>query len=171
MGMDVIGKDASSEKGEYFRNNVWYWRPLWNYCIEVAPDLCEDISGHYNDGDGLGKLDATILGNRLFAEIGSGNTKKYEDAHNQRIADLPRHSCKHCEGTGVRTDSVGQDMGMPTRALDDVVAIAVGRTHGWCNACNGEGLVDDWEANYPFTVENVREFAEFLVDCGGFQIC
>jgi hypothetical protein len=40
MGMDVYGKDAVSEKGEYFRNNVWYWRPLWNYCIEVAPDLC-----------------------------------------------------------------------------------------------------------------------------------
>ena len=39
--------------GSYFRANVWWWRPLWQY-ITVA---CEDIltekdieSGSYNDG-------------------------------------------------------------------------------------------------------------------------
>jgi hypothetical protein len=28
MGMDVYGKEPKSDKGEYFRNNVWWWRPL-----------------------------------------------------------------------------------------------------------------------------------------------
>ena len=24
--------------GSYFRNNVWYWRPLWNFVCEVCDD-------------------------------------------------------------------------------------------------------------------------------------
>lgn len=28
-----------------------------------------------------------------------------------------------------------------------------------------------WDLNYPFDVENVKEFAEFLEFSGGFQIC
>ena len=27
MGMDVYGLEPRKEKGEYFRNNVWWWRP------------------------------------------------------------------------------------------------------------------------------------------------
>jgi len=29
---------------------------------------------------------------------------------------------------------------------------------------------DDWARNYPFEEENVREFAEFCAESGGFQI-
>ena len=35
MGMDVSGMNPSSETGEYFRNNVWWWRHLWNYSVLV----------------------------------------------------------------------------------------------------------------------------------------
>ena len=28
--------------GEYFRNNVWFWRPLWKYVCEV----CDDFMTH-----------------------------------------------------------------------------------------------------------------------------
>ena len=28
-----------------------------------------------------------------------------------------------------------------------------------------------WEANYPFSVSHVEEFAEFAENSGGFQIC
>ena len=38
MGMDVIGLKPTSKEGEYFRNNVWWWGPLADYCMEVAPD-------------------------------------------------------------------------------------------------------------------------------------
>jgi hypothetical protein len=36
MGFDVYGKSARSEKGEYFRNNVWWWRPLAEYVLETV---------------------------------------------------------------------------------------------------------------------------------------
>ena len=36
-------KWESVNPGIYFRNNVWWWRPLWNYCYNIAPDLVGDI--------------------------------------------------------------------------------------------------------------------------------
>ena len=167
MGMDVVGRNNPDA---YFRNNVWWWRPLWDYCVELAPELCEEVSGHYNDGDGLDEDGALQLSAILYMEIESGRTLRYEKAYNKRISELPRHDCNLCEGTGIRTDAVGVDMGMPTRELEPHVAAIVGRTHGWCNACGGEGLADDWQTSYPFSVENVSEFADFLADCGGFSI-
>jgi len=28
--------------GAYFRNNVWYWRPLWNFVCKVCNDIMTD---------------------------------------------------------------------------------------------------------------------------------
>jgi hypothetical protein len=39
-----------------------------------------------------------------------------------------------------------------------------------CNVCKGEGKVEDYATNYPFSVENVQEFSKFLVSSGGFNI-
>ena len=35
MGMDVYGREPEKELGKYFRSNVWWWRPLWNYTAEI----------------------------------------------------------------------------------------------------------------------------------------
>jgi hypothetical protein len=39
MGMDVFGKEPTTEEGEYFRNTVTFWRPLADYVQEVAPEV------------------------------------------------------------------------------------------------------------------------------------
>jgi hypothetical protein len=39
MGMTVIGLSPLSEQGKHFYNGVDYWRPLWRYCEEIAPDI------------------------------------------------------------------------------------------------------------------------------------
>ena len=39
MGMDVHGKNPTTEAGKYFHANVWHWRPLWDYCHLVAKDI------------------------------------------------------------------------------------------------------------------------------------
>lgn len=172
MGMDVFGKNPKSEKGEYFRNNVWWWRPLAIYCEDVHPDLtaaCE--YWHSNDGDGLDEADAEALGHALLADIASGVTAEWSNDYYRRLSELPRRDCELCGTTGIRRDEVGQEMGMPDKALSTEVAILTGREFGWCNACDGVGTMESWEANYPFSVENVQEFAEFLLECGGFQIC
>jgi hypothetical protein len=171
MGMDVYGKSATSEKGEYFRNNVWWWRPLWNYCVEVAPELCGDVEGHTNDGDGLDEDGAKALSEILFGELWNGNTARYEHEYNLERGSQPRRDCELCGTTGIRTDAVGMEMGQPDKELSPEVQILTGRTHGWCNGCDGVGTREPWDMSYPFSVDNVKEFAEFLSECGGFSIC
>ena len=167
MGMDVYGRNNPDA---YFRNNVWWWRPLWEYCVDVAPELCANVAGHYNDGDGLDENDALALASILRAEIENGNTEKFRRAYYAELAKLPLHDCAYCDATGIRADSVGVDAGMPTKELDTATAVILGRTHGTCNACRGYGKLEDSATHYPFSVENVQEFADFLSDCGGFSI-
>ena len=113
----------SINKGIYFRNNCWWWRPLWNYCYSIADDLISEElyeSGHHNSGDGLDGYNAQRLGQRLLEEIEKGNTKAYQTNYQQMIEDL-----------------------------DD----------------------KDFNKSYPFDVDNVKRFAEFCLESGGFEIC
>jgi hypothetical protein len=172
MGMDVFGVNPKNEKGEYFRNNVWWWRPLAEFVCEKYPDIAEKCEyWQSNDGDGLDDSDATALAQRIRVDIALGVVKEYETQINEWRASLPREACKHCDATGIRADKVGKEMGMPEKELSAEVAILTGRTHGWCNGCDGVGTTESWMAGYPFSEENVIEFAEFLENCGGFQIC
>lgn len=174
MGMDVYGQNPTSERGEYFRSNVWWWRPLWEYCCQVGVEVIDQEvaeRGQYNDGAGLDEDGSVALAQILRNELESGRTAQYERKHNEFRASLPREACELCDATGIRTDTVGVDMKMSERELSPEVQILTGRTHGWCNACQGVGTVESWHSHYPFSAELVQEFAGFLADSGGFEIC
>ncbi len=177
MGMDVYGTKPSDPMGEYFRNSVWGWRPLWNYCEAVAPHLTAKVNGHTNDGDGLNAEAALELGILLANEIDTGKTHSYKLGYDEFIAKLPEESCKICNGTGIRTDSVGvRDRQHLKQIINSAHPHIAGKTHprfgqiGWCNGCDGVGKRPHFMANYPFRVDNVAEFAGFLKHCGGFKI-
>ena len=60
MGMDVSGINPSTEVGEYFRANVWSWRPIYalmaianerHFGLLVDEDTLRLM--RYNDGAGL----------------------------------------------------------------------------------------------------------------------
>ena len=73
MGMDICGRNPTGERGQYFCNNVWWWRPLADYCIKVAPDICAACRyWHSNDGDGLDATEAVILAEALRKEMDAG---------------------------------------------------------------------------------------------------
>jgi hypothetical protein len=157
MGMDVMGRNATSETGTYFRRNVWGWRPLWSYVEDMHADIASKVEyAQSNDGDGLDADDAYALGLKLYNDIADGITARYVAERDAAIAAMPDKPCEYCGATGVRTDSVGVEMGMDKKK--------------WCNACDGKGSVRPWEASYGLDVDDVREFADFLVDCGGFNI-
>lgn len=172
MGMDVIGVNPKSETGSYFRNNVWWWRPLADYCLTNHPHIAEACEyWHSNDGDGLDEEGSIALANALMDDIATGKVSDWERTYNEWRASLPREACRYCDCTGIRTDDVGVEMGMAEKELEPEVQILTGRTHGWCNGCRGIGTTESMLAEYPFSEENVREFAKFLTECGGFQIC
>lgn len=172
MGMDVYGKNPTAEHGEYFRNNVWFWRPLWSYvCGEFAEMTGSDPdSGFYNDGYGLDADGATRLGHAILDAVESGRVEEYRLNYMAELAKLPRTDCPHCEATGIRSDAIGVEAGMPEKALKPEVASVVGRDIGWCNGCDGIGTQEHFAHNYPFEVENVKVFAEFCIASGGFEI-
>lgn len=154
MGMDVYGETPTSEKGEYFRNNIWWWHPLWHYCEQLAPDLIPGNNfGHSNDGWGLNRRKSLKLADRLASALAAGKTEQYALERKQYLESLPLEKCNTCGGTGHRAE--------PPQA-------GPGPLH--CNSCDGKGEVPNFRAHYPFSVENVREFEAFLRDCGGFRI-
>lgn len=152
MGMDVIGKHPVTPTGEYFRNNVWWWRPLWNYCQQVS-DLAAQVDGHYNDGNGLDEAGAKALAQTLLTELNEGRTSEYAAKYHIELDTMPEVECDLCHGSG---------HGSGERHDENV--------DGECNACQGKGTRKHWATMYPFSIDNVREFAEFLQDSGGFEI-
>lgn len=170
MGMDVYGKKSTDPKGEYFRNNVWWWHPLADYIETNHPSIaarCADW--HSNSGYGLDADDSIALAAELRDAISDGRAAAYQARHDAVRAALPRLKCDLCDGTGVRCDQVGVQMGQPDKVIDEPGHPRHGQT-GWCNGCNGVGTREDFNASYWFSVENLSEFADFLADCGGFEI-
>lgn len=156
MGMDVFGRKPTNEKGQYFRNNIWYWRPLWNYCCTIDPTLIERVPyAQENSGDGLNAKDAKQLAYKLQKEITTGNAEKFVKQYEKERKAIPKENCTYCDENGERQWK--QENGE-----------TISKT---CNACSGTKKVDSWESHYPMDLENIKEFTEFLMNCGGFQIC
>jgi hypothetical protein len=176
MGMDVVGASPSKKCGEYFRANVWWWSPLWEYCIEVAPEICEEVEhGFSNDGDGLDGEMSKKLATVLLKEIKAGNTKKYEDERKAELDALPDERCDYCAGTGERswwTDETGENQrDIADGELTDEEKKIYKKTVSYkCNGCKGKGKKRPWATEYDFETEFVKEFATFLRYCGGFHI-
>ena len=138
-------------KGVYFRNNVWFWRPLWNYCHKVCPEIITDKiwdEGHHNGGQKINDEDAKVLGAVLLHQINKGNTIKYEAEYIQWQDDLEQNICTTCNNNN-KGNNKKKD----------------------CKMCDKTGKRDNWNKSYPFQTENVKEFAEFCLNSGGFEIC
>lgn len=170
MGMDVFGRQPTAEVGEYFRNNVWWWRPLAELCKYFAPETCAKCTHwHSNDGDGLDAEGALALADALDTALKNGGIAEYIKDRDEFIAALPDKPCELCNGTGVRCDALGVELGFPERVIDEEGHPRFGQK-GWCNSCEGKGAKPDWMKNYPCDAENVAEFVAFLRACGGFNI-
>ena len=120
-------KDEFEEinKGTYFRNNCWWWRPLWDFCYNVARNsaypslITQELweSGHSNNGAGLNDEDAKLLGAFLLKAIEDGVADDFKKHHEEQEEKRQENY------------------------------------------------------RYPFDKENVRVFAHFCIESGGFKIC
>ena len=137
--------------GRYFRNNVWWWRPLWHYVSDVCDDILseEDMNGcHDNSGYKITKSKAAKIGVKLTALVLDGSTQQWKDGYDKEVASLPKEPCFRCNGNN----------------------------HGHnkkkdCESCDKTGERENFHANYPFDVENVEHFAKFCIESGGFEVC
>jgi len=120
---EIERKWYEENPGIYFRNNVWWWRPLWGYVTEVCGDILTDDDlnhGSYNDGHFISKAKCKRIARRLNKLINDGDVAAHEKEYEKRRSEQDEES---------------------------------------------------FEANYPFSEDNVKNFAVFAKECGGFYIC
>jgi len=71
MGFDIYGLAPSSDAGKYFRNNVWWWRPMRGLIILTCGDFLtvEEVRElGFNNGYGYSAEKAAAIARRL-AEV------------------------------------------------------------------------------------------------------
>ena len=111
-----------ANEGAYFRNNVWFWSPLWNFVTGCCDDILteKDVEqGYFNDGHKISKTKAKRIASRLRTYFKNGSVASYETWYSKQISQLKE---------------------------------------------------DDWNKNYPFSIQNVRDFERFCEHSGGFEI-
>ena len=167
MGFDLYSLGNHKNKnGEYFRNNVWWWRPLADFvcektnCIEEA----DKKSWQHNDGHEVDEALAKQIATQLKALIKSGEVSKAikENEEMQEEAERNNKFVERCH---------------------DMLAKKVEKEQGKTNLAPADYPKDDhdtWDwiqskynygSSYPFTMENVEEFIKFCEDSRGFKIC
>ena len=143
--------------GEYFRNNVWWWRPLWAFVSVVCNDILTEEDkerGEYNDGHEISESKANVIASRLQLYIDNGDAERWGEERQATLDAEPDEECNICEGTGNRQEPP-----------------ETGAGYMKCNGCEGKGTKRPWDTNYPFDIDNVKEFAKFAAQSGGFNIC
>jgi hypothetical protein len=146
MGFDVYGRAPRSKKGEYFRNNVWWWRPLADYVLyRVDIPESDSVEWHSNGGYEVSAESAAKIAERLTGLLKEGEVAAFARERKDHLRNLPVEQCAVCKGK---------------------------RRHGAidCVHCGGKGRVRPWATNYPFTAKNVADFAAFCRESGGFTI-
>ena len=123
-----MDKYYEANPGVYFRNNVWWWRPLWEFVCMQCSDFMTDkqkLGGAYNDGKLIDQETAAKIGTKLEILLKDGTVKRWEKHIKTRNEDLAKNDDKDKR----------------------------------------------FMSNYPFSQDNVENFAKFCLESGGFEIC
>lgn len=162
----ALDKFEETNKGYYFRNNVWWWRPLAQYVIEhtkVITDKKKIEGFSYNDGVEIDEEEAVQIAKQLKHLIKTGHTKKYEEEYMAVFEKAELHNKK-----------VEKEMDKFQKAMDkkhgkDIAPINYPKKdkEKWDAIYSKK----DFNGGYPFKTDNVKQFAEFAEESGGFKIC
>lgn len=133
MGFDLTGQKPKTDKGDYFRNNVWWWRRLWQFvvihCNEILTDKDKE-AGDFNNGELIGGTKAKKIAMRLRETLINGEADMFEATVTKMVNDAKKKN-KRLKKNSKKFD---------------------------------------WNEHYPFSVENLKEFTDFVEQSGGFRI-
>ncbi len=139
MGMDIHGKS-----GNYFRANIWSWRPIHYVCAQVVEEEGLDISLEgwtFNEGDGIqnDKTKCELLAAGIESWIDRQALDQAATVDAEGIINLPEREIK------LDAAQVGQTP----------ESVVLGLSGG------------ELASEYSTHVDHLREFVTFLRDCGG----
>ena len=164
---DLKEKYENNNPGYYFRNNVWFWRPLWDFVCNTCDDVLTDKdikSGHTNDGHKISATKANKIASRLNKHLKSGVVDEIEKMHKEKAAKAKKHNAKiEAKLEQIKIDVkelTGKDNLVPRDYPEELYA-------KWTRTYNTK----DWNDSYPFSKKNIKDFAKFCKQSGGFEIC
>ncbi len=153
--------------GDYFRANVWWWRPIWNFVTEFCDDFLTEkdlAAGNYNDAHFISKSKAKRIATRIKQLDKDGTIDGIQKQYNVVAEEAKKHNSKIekklnnlrkrvVEATG-KKNIIPADYPSEYRAEWDILTKS-----------------KNWSDSYPFDKEFLLEFAEFCKYSGGFEIC
>ena len=83
---DQYNQQQEDNPGIYFRNNVWWWRPLWDFVCSNCDDILtkEDMErGCYNDNYEITEDKAMKIAVKLNALLLDNTVTEYETAYEE----------------------------------------------------------------------------------------
>jgi hypothetical protein len=164
---ELVDKLEASNPGRYFRNNVWFWRPLWSFVCHYCADFLsvnDADAGAYNDARRISKTKAVKIGKRLSKLLADGTVDKevreYELA--KAKADITNKEVE--EKLEELKETVKKETGK-----DDLAPAKYPEPYKtqWDEIYGSKS----WDSEYPFHKENIENFAKFCLQSGGFEIC
>ena len=152
--------------GEYFRANVWFWRPIWTFVCGACSDFLSDKdmdAGCSNSGDRISKTKSLRIASRLRSLHKQGIIKTWEDEmlipfekakkHNEKVRkemDTFQKKMKKKHGDNIAPQGYPKDDYKKWESIHDK---------------------EDWTASYPPSMKAILEFERFCNESGGFEIC
>lgn len=154
-----------NQKGTYFRNNVWWWRPLAEYVIRFTKVVSDKDAKmwHYNDQHLVNDQDAKMIAQQLDHLISSGHTKKYAEDFEKIRLEIAKKNEEVEKELQEFSESVRKKLKVKSLAPAD---FPKKDKQLWDRIFDKR----DNRGSYPFSLENVKEFAEFCRYSGGFTI-
>jgi len=158
-------ENYTSQSGTYFRNNVWWWRPLADYVLEYTKVIPEDRKEcwGYNDCCIINQKEAEMISQQLDHLIKTGHTKKFEKDYEIERKKLEKHNDKVEKQLEAFCKSVEKKLRTTNLAPNQ---FPENDKKKWDSIYKRK----KWGASYPFSVANVKEFSDFCKNCGGFTI-
>ena len=155
--------------GVYFRNNVWFWRPLWNYVYDTTDVLTDEDHrlGHENSCHKITEEKAVRIGKELLANIKDAEAK--EAAYKKDVKPREKFNKLCQKAADYLYEEVVDKMDGMISCPGDM------ETHDPANYKRWKQLVHFGELqfdspSYPFSAEYIKEFANFCLNSGGFEI-
>ena len=156
--------------GVYFRNNVWFWRPLWNYVYDTTDVLTDEDHrlGHENSCHKITEEKAVRIGKELLANIKDAEAK---EAAYKKDREPRMKFNKLCEKAAdfLYEEIVDKTDGKIT-CPGDMKIHDPANYKRWTVLSHFGGDLQFSETSYPFSAANVKEFANFCLNSGGFEI-
>jgi hypothetical protein len=152
--------------GSYFRNNVWWWRPLWEYVCFSCNDILtgKDMEqGQYNSGHRISATKAKRISKRLSKLLANGTI----DTHDREM----RLSYEKSNVQNKEVEKERNDLKVKVEKEVGPNIVPANYPEPYREEWDKIQSKEDWNGHYPFSKENIICFAQFCEGSGGFEIC